>query len=490
MRQTYFSINLPRVFKIIGWLLMIEAAFMLVPVVTALMLHEPDWKEFLMSSILTAVPGAAMSFGIRSRRNDMGKREGFLLTASVWIFFSLFGMLPFILGPHPFSVTDAFFETMSAFTTTGVSIVTKADNCSATLLLWRSLMQWIGGMGIIMFTLAVIPMLNYSGGMQMFNAEVTGITHDKIRPRISQTVRGLWLVYLSFTVILLLLLWAGPMNFFESLCHAMSTISTGGFSTHPDGIGAFNSLYVKIVIMVFMFLGGVNFTLLFHTVTSSPANLWKNGVFRIYVWVIAGVYLFFALTILAQGKYDGIGSVTVDPLFQIISTITSTGYCISNFENWGAGVMVVIIVLMFTGACAGSTSGGAKLDRVGCAFYNMVNEVRRSLRPNAIYVVRLNGKTVPEETLNKIFAFCSFFITIALIGALILTLEGLPLYDSLFASFSCMGNTGLGAGVTGAEGSYEVLGEVSKWALASVMLIGRLEIFTVLVIFAPEFWRK
>ncbi len=490
MQRTSFSINLPRVITIIGWLLMIEAVFMLIPITAALVMQEDDWREFLLAAVATGVPGAIMSFGIKSRRTDMGKREGFLLTASVWIVFSLFGMLPFIFGPHTYSFTDAFFETMSAFTTTGVSIVTAADNCSNTLLLWRSLMQWIGGMGIIMFTLAVIPMLNYSGGMQMFNAEVTGITHDKIRPRISQTVRRLWLVYLSFTIGLLILLWIGPMNFFESLCHALSTISTGGFSTHPDGIGAFDSLYVKSVIMLFMFLGGVNFTLLFRTVTSSPSCLWKNGVFRIYVWVILGIYLFFVFAIIAQGKYNGIESITIDPLFQIISTITSTGYCISNFEEWGTGVMVIIMILMFTGACAGSTSGGAKLDRVVCVFYNMANEVRRSLRPNAIYAVRFNGKTVTEETLNKIFAFCSFSIAIALFGALVLSMEGLPLYDALFASFSCMGNTGLGAGATGVNGSYEVLGPISKWTLSFIMLVGRLEIFTVLVIFAPEFWRK
>ena len=257
------GINFGMLLRVMGLLVIIEAAFMAVPLVTSLVYGDGDTMAFVVSILVTASVGALMTFGVRPGRRDMGKREGFLLTASVWVFFSVFGMIPFLICRTPLTLSDAFFEAMSGFTTTGASVMQEIDGLSHAIHMWRSLMQWIGGMGIILFTLAVVPMLNSAGGMQMFNAEVTGITHEKLRPRVSSTAKRLWLVYALLTIALILLYWIGPMGMFDSICHAFSTMSTGGFSTRQESIGAWDSLYVKIVSTLFMFIGGVEFSLLF-----------------------------------------------------------------------------------------------------------------------------------------------------------------------------------------------------------------------------------
>lgn len=236
---------------------------------------------------------------------------------------------------------------MSGFTTTGATVLTSIDHLSNGILIWRCLMQWIGGMGIILFTLAVIPMLNHSGGMQMFNAEVTGITRDKLRPRISQTAMGLWFVYIVLTIVLCVLLWLGPMSFFDSICHAFSTMSTGGFSTKNESIGAWNSVYVKSIVTLFMFLGGVNFALLFKAASGQVGELWKSDVFRTYVYIIVVMMGLFIIAIVANNQVQSWESVTIDPLFQIVSALTSTGLTVGNFENWGPFVVALMFLLMF-----------------------------------------------------------------------------------------------------------------------------------------------
>ena len=485
-----YGINFPMVARIVGWLLMIEGAFMVFPLVTCLIYDESDYMSFLITTVLTIGMGALMTTYIRPNRNNMGKREGFLLTSLVWVVFSCFGMLPFMLCTSPLGLSDAFFEAMSGFTTTGASVLTSIEHFSHGIHLWRCLIQWIGGMGIILFTLAVIPMLNHSGGMQMFNAEVTGITHDKLRPRISSTAKGLWGIYIVLTIMLWVLLWCGPMNMFDSICHALSSMSTGGFSTSDQSIGAWDSLYVKIVITVFMFLGGVNFSLLFRASTGDFRAVWLNDTFRAYIYIIVATMILFVGAITLQGQATSIEAVTIDPLFQIISTITSTGYTVTNFENWGTFVLALVFVLMFFGACAGSTSGGAKIDRMLYLIKNLGNELKRCVHPNAIYSVRVNNKVIPSELVNKVIAFLCLYVVLIMVGGLVLTATGLPLVDAFFSSFSCISNTGLGAGITGYGGSYKLVPDIGKWILSLLMLIGRLELFTVLILFTRSFWRK
>lgn len=484
------QINFLMLTRVIGLLLMIEAAFMVIPFATCLYYGEADYKAFGITMAATAVIGALMAFAVRPSRTDMGKREGFLLTALTWVVFTLFGMVPFMIGETRLSVSDAFFETMSGFTTTGATIMTSIDHLSHGILLWRCLMQWIGGMGIILFTLAVIPMLNHSGGMQMFNAEVTGITHDKLRPRISQTAKGLWLVYVALTVVLGVLLWLGPMNFFDGVCHAFSTMSTGGFSTRDASVGAWDSVYVKVVVTLFMFLGGVNFALLFKAATGHVGELWKSEVFRTYLIVIGTVLVLFIVAIVANNQAHSWESVTVDPLFQIVSTITSTGLTVGNFENWGPFVVALMFLLMFFGASAGSTSGGAKIDRMLFLLKNVRNEIRRTVHPNTILSVRVNGKVLSSDLVNKVIAFLCLYVMLIAVGGIALSATGIPIVDAFFSSFSCIGNTGLGAGVTGYGGSYDIISDFGKWILSFLMLIGRLELFTVIILFTRGFWRK
>lgn len=481
-------VNILMVLRVMGWLLMIESLFMFMPLVTSLMYCEGDVRAFLIAICITLFSGLTLTFGLKPRVPDMGKREGFLLTALVWIVFPAFGMIPFLLCETPMSVSDAFFESMSGFTTTGASALPSVKGLSHGIMMWRCLIQWIGGMGIILFTLAVIPMLNHSGGMQMFNAEVTGITHEKIRPRVSETAKGLWGIYILLTVALTLLLWAGPMDFYESLCNSFSTLSTGGFSTSDSTIGDYGSLYLKIVLAIFMFFGGTNFTLMYKASRGNWKSLWENEVFRTYLKIIGIIYVVFVVMIVINGQVNDIESVTIDPIFQIVSTMTSTGLVACDYAEWGTLVAALMLVLMFFGACAGSTSGGAKIDRMLCLLKNTRNEIYRSLHPNAIMSVRINGRVVNSEVVNKVIAFLCLYAMIIIAGAVSLTSIGIPVTDAFSTTFSCISNTSMGVG--GYDPAFALVPDAGKWILSAIMLVGRLEIFTVLVIFTRGFWSR
>lgn len=484
-------VNVRMLTRIVGWLLIIEGIFMAIPALTSYLYCESDWMPFALTSSGTTLIGLLLAFRSKPTSSHTGKREGFLLTASVWIVFSLFGMIPFLFCSNPLNISDAFFEAMSGFTTTGASVITGHGSMSHGIHLWRAMMQWIGGMGIILFTLAIIPMLNHAGGMQMFNAEVTGITHDKIRPRISQTAKSLWIVYFLLTLTLVLLLWAGPMSLFDSVCHAFGTISTGGYSSSPEGIGHWHgSVYVKLVLTGFMFLGGVNFALIFKTAHGDFKAMRQNDVFHTYVAMIFVFLTLFIISILVCGAYKGWESITIDPIFQIVSVMTSTGFMVEDFSEWGTFVLAITFFLMFFGACAGSTSGGAKIDRMIYLFRNSSNEIYRCLYPNAIKSVKVNGKVASAELVNKVIAFLCLYMILIVGGGIMLCALGVPVVDAFFSAFSCISNTGLGAGVTGFGGGYELMPDAAKWILSFLMLTGRLEIFTILLLFTPYFWKR
>ena len=483
-------INYAQLLRIVGLLLLFEAMFLLCPTLTCVYYGESDWLPFAATAVATAILGSLLLTRIRPVTGHMGKRDGFLLTASVWIIFSIFGMIPFLTCATPLSISDAFFEAMSGFTTTGASVIPSNTCVSHGIMIWQALMQWIGGMGIILFTLAVVPMLNHSGGMQMFNAEVTGITHDKIRPRISQTAKSLWMVYLLLTLALIGLLYLGPMDIFDCVCHAFGTVSTGGFANESLYIATYHSVYTKLVLILFMFLGGVNFGLIYKTVLGNFKAVRSNDVLSAYVLAIVGFAVLFVIAIAIRGEAHDWQDVTVDPLFQVVSTITSTGYASSDYEAWGPFVLSLMFVMMFSGACAGSTSGGAKIDRVLFLVKNCRNEVYRCIHPNSVMSVRINGRVINSELVNKVIAFLCIYILVVVAGGIALAAFDVPLVDAFFSSFSCMSNTGLSAGITGYGGSFELLPDAAKWILSLIMLIGRLEIFTVLVLFSPVFWRK
>ncbi|MCM1297335.1 MAG: TrkH family potassium uptake protein [Muribaculaceae bacterium] len=484
------KINVRMLFRVIGILLFFEAGFMLIPTLVALFYHENDVTIFGITTGITLLSGLLMVFAISPPHRDMGKREGFMLTALIWVVFSVFGMLPFIFGSPALNVSEAYFEAMSGFTTTGASVLEQVDNLSHAMHIWRSLMQWIGGMGIILFTLAMLPMLNSAGGMQMFNAEVTGITHDKLKPRVSQTAKRLWGIYTLLTVLLLLLLWIGPMDFFDSICHALSTMSTGGFSSKNNSISEWNSIYVKVIVTIFMFIGGINFAMIYKAASGRLSEIWHNEPFRVYIYAILAIFVAFVTTLAIKGIGTSFETLIIDPLFQVVSTFSSTGYMIPGFETWGAFPLMLVFVMMYFGACAGSTSGGAKIDRFIYFTKNMSNEVYRIIHPNSIKSVSISGRVISPETVNKVTAFLGIYSGVIIIGAIVLTMLDIPFIDALFDAFSCVSNTGLGAGVTGYGGNYDIIPAAGKWILSLLMLTGRLEIFTVIVLFSPGFWRR
>lgn len=484
------NINFPIILRFLGWLLMIEALFMALPLCVALIYGEQNTAiAFFVTLCATIGSGAAMTFGIKPSNSMMRKREGLLLTASIWLIFSLFGMLPFLITGTLTDPVDAFFETMAGFTTTGSSAITDLEKLTHGMLFWRALMQWIGGMGIILFTLAVLPMLNYKGGIALFNAEVTGITHERLRPRVSQTAKDLWLVYITLTGILALLL-VKPMGFFDATCHALTTMSTGGLSTKNAGINYWHSHYVYLVLAVFMFLGGINFTLLFHIFTARWRRVSKSNTFKWYCFVTIVSIIVIVIRMWYMGLCDNATDRWVLAIFDTVAAITSTGYTSVDYETKGQFITLFLLALMFFGGMAGSTSGGAKIDRFIVMMKNTKNEFYRVLHSNSVTSVRIDHRPIPHQIVEKVIAFLSIYMLVVIVVALLLTVMGLPIIDSLYTSISAISNQGLGYGVTAPSGAFGLLPDAAKLLLAFEMLVGRLEVFTVIVIFTRTFWLK
>lgn len=475
--------------RVIGYLLVIEALFMLIPAIVALFYKEQAGWDFLISAGIAGISGMGMMM-LRPKSKDMGKREAILLTALIWVILSFFGMIPFLLTGTHINITDAFFETMSGFTTTGASVLTTLKDVPHSILAWRCVVQWIGGLGIILFTLAVVPMLNYSGGMQLFNAEVTGMTHDKLRPRVSLTAKSLWGIYIVLTTILIILLNFSDMNFFEAFCHGLSTMSTGGFSTTDMSINQWDSNYIRLIMCIFMFLGGVNFSIIYNLVTGKGGNPFKNTAFKCYVWILGLGYLAFVINILIRGYAKDWTDLTIDPLFQAISILSSTGITQPDFHDWGSLSLMVVLIMMVMGACAGSTSGGAKVDRFVVLFKFIKNEFYKMMHPSAVTTVTINGRGTTPAVVQKTLAFLFLYVFVICIGGLIISLLGMPLSDAFFCALSAISNTGLGTDVTGVSANFLMMSDAVKWILCFIMLTGRLELFTILLIFTPSFWKK
>lgn len=475
------------ILRIIGILLCFEAIFMFIPTAVSFYFHEPDRWTFLLSSIFTLVVGGTMAYRLRHCREVMGRRDGILLGTVVWIVFTMMGMLPFLGICHSF--TDAVFETVSAATTTGASIFKDIDHLPHGILLWRSMLQWIGGIGIILFTVAVLPMLNHRGGMILLSTEVSGIGQYKLSPRINHTALKLWLCYFIFTVILCMLLYAGSMNFFDAVCHSLSTMATGGFSTHNQSIGYYHSAYIDYIITLFTFIGGINFAIIYRTVMSDHKLLFRSEQVRWYTTLIIVITIIFTIGLAFQGTYGTIEQCFRNALFQVCSVITSTGFSTCNTLEWGPFYSLIFLLLMFFGACAGSTSGGAKIDRMVILTKNARNEFHRVLYPNVIRPVIYNEKALSHETVSKILAFTIMYVIVWITGAVILAMQGASMGEAVYGSLSALSNMGIGIG-SDAGGFYSDISFHAKWTLMALMVIGRLEVFTAIIIFTPLFWKK
>lgn len=484
------SLRIGAMTNIIGRLVLIDAAILLMPLAVSLAYGEKDWMSFIAAALAAGLTGACTMFATRHCRESIRAREGFIITAVIWIIFGFFGIIPLMTCSHPLGFTDAMFEIISGYTTTGASVIRDVESMSHGILFWRALSQWIGGLGIIMFMLALLPELNKAIGISMFNAEATGITHDKIHPRIRQTALSIWAVYLTITILSTLLLWVGPMDLFDSVCHTFTAIATGGFSTRNDGVMYWNSDYILVVLTVVMFVGGLNFLLLFNIWKGDLRGFLRNSVIRVFASISAAAYLLMLLSAVIRGDTTGIDGLLVYPLFHVVSAITSTGFSIAGAEEWGPFALFMTLLLMLCGSCAGSTSGGIKVDRLMVLWQNLHNEVQATAFPKRMYVVRLYGSALNNSLVSRVTAFTALYLFVTLAATGVITLFGYTFTDSLFMVCSCIGCNGLGYGETGAGGSFALLPDAVKWLLTAVMLMGRLEIFTYLVLLLPSFWRR
>ena len=484
------KINFRVILKFIGLLLCLEAAFMLIPYLVALIYDEGDAMAFLLSILITAGTGGLLFYFTRNDRNEVGKRESYLIVTSIWFFFTLFGMLPFCLMSNPLSIADAFFETVSGLTTTGASIVPDVEALPHGILFWRSFTQFIGGMGIILLTIAILPILNHQGGLILFNSEVTGISHEKLKPKIGETSKKLWSVYVSLITTLTLLLCLGPMTPFDAICHAFGAMATGGFSTKQASLNHWDSAYVDYVITIFTFIAGINFALVYRAITGDVKRLFSNEETRWYTFIVVGATLVVTAGLYVTGQNSSLEETLRVSLAQVVTVITSTGYTIGDYVAWGPFFTTVFLLLMFFGACAGSTCGGAKIDRLVVLAKNTRNEFYRVIHPNAILPVRVNGKAISHEVVSKILAFILVYVMVLIAGSTILTALGLSIEEAFGSTLSCLSNIGPGAGATGPTGNYAFIPDVGKWLLSFIMLIGRLELFTVLILFTRYFWKN
>ncbi|MBN2486664.1 MAG: TrkH family potassium uptake protein [Bacteroidales bacterium] len=482
-------------YKIIGFvqgvLLIIEGVFMLLAVAVSGFYGHTDCQALLFASLITLFTGGVLWAGFRNSNKNLGKREGFLIVSAGWVLFSLFGALPFVLSGAMPSFTDAFFETMSGFTTTGASILngSQIEALSHGLLFWRSLTQWLGGMGIIVLSLAVLPVLGI-GGMQLFIAEVPGPAPDKLHPRIKETAKRLWGVYVIFTLLETVLLWLGEMSFFDALNHSFTTMATGGYSTRGDSIGYYQLPYTHYVITVFMIIAGINFTLAYFAMHLRFKAIWRNEELKWYLGFIAGFTLVVAIIVYFSSNGKSAESSFRDALFQVTSIITTTGYATVNYLQWVPSAWILLLILMFFGGSAGSTGGSIKIVRIVLLFKNGFLELKRLIHPNAIIPVRFDRQAVHPHIITNVLAFVSVYMIIVIIGVVVVSLQGYDLETSVGAVAACIGNIGPGIGKVGPADNFAMFSTFGKYFLSLLMLIGRLEIFTVLVLFTSAFWRK
>lgn len=473
-----------------GFLLIIESLCLMVTSLFSLYLNESCGDAILISAAVTFLAGALLNIlGAEEDEKSVGKRESFFVVALSWIVMSAFGMLPYYLSGAIPNITDAYFETMSGFSSTGATVLENIDDMPRGLLFWRSLTQWIGGIGIIVFALVLLPMVGGNASV-LYEAEATGIVRERFRPRIGQMAKRLFFSYLLLTLVLIELLWLGPMNLFDSICHGLTTISTGGFSTKQESIAHWDSAYVEYVISIFMFVGGVNFALIYYLLQGLVNKIAKDEEFRWYFYIVVLFSLLVASGLILSGTISNIEKAFRTSLFQVVSITTTTCFVTKDFTTWGAFYIFLFSLLMPFCACAGSTSGGMKIVRLIVLCKNAINEFKKQVHPDAVLPVRLNGNVIPTQVVTKVLAFLFLYLGIIAISFLVLALSGMDFAESVGTSISCMSNLGLSFDKHGMSTSFADSPIFAKWYMCFLMLTGRLEIFTVLSLFMPGFWRK
>ena len=481
--------NFKVILHIIGFLLLLTGFLMLTAIPFSIYYKTDDIPAILISGISTSFFGFMLWFFTRKNDNrEIKKREGYLIVSLGWIVMSLFGTLPFIIYGSIPSFTDAFFETMSGFTTTGASILTDIEALPHGLLFWRSMTHWIGGMGIIVLSLAILPILGI-GGMQLYQAEVAGPTKDKIHPRVRETAKRLWAIYFILTMAETVLLLFGGMNLFDALCHSFGTLATGGFSPKNASIAFYQSPFIEYVIIVFMFLGGTNFALHYFALHGRLSFYFKDSEFRFYftfILITVGLTTLYLFLINDQT----LESAFRHSAFSIMTILSSTGFVTVDYEKWAPFFTHFFLFLLLFGACAGSTSGGVKMVRYQLLLKNSLLELKRLIHPSAVLPVRQNGRTISPDIITKVAAFVLMYLAIFGLSSLIMSILGLEITSAMGSVAACMGNIGPGLGSTGPVTNFSSVPDPGKWLLSFDMLLGRLELYTVLMILRPSFWRE
>ena len=467
-------------------LLIFLGASLLLPSLVALLYGENDLLPLLLTSLGASATGIIGFLTTRSQV-EFRHKEGFVIVTFGWILFAIVGALPFYFSGYIPAYTDAFFETMSGFTTTGATILTDIEALPHGLLFWRSLTHWLGGMGIILLSLAILPLLGI-GGMQMYKAEVPGPTPDKLSPRIKETAKLLWGVYLVFTIAETALLMLAGMNLFDALCHTFGTMATGGFSTKNASIGYYNSATIDYIITFFMIIAGLNFALHYRALRGKPLYF-KDIETRVFLLIILIAFLFIGYDVWQHSEHSFAKTVR-DSLFQVTSILTTTGYGTADFEKWSLSSQLILVILMFIGGCAGSTGGGMKVIRPLVLIKFGRAELKRLIHPQAVLPVRLGNKVVPRDTVANIAGFFLFYMALFVAGVLLMSFLGLDLETSLGSVAATIGNIGPGLGDVGPTDHYAHVPDAGKWFLSFLMLAGRLEIYTVIILFSRSFWKK
>jgi len=476
--------------KTIGLLLMVFSFAQVPPIIVDLIYSEGEYYSFLFSFALTVLGGLILWWPFKNVKKDFRLREGILIVVCFWIVLSLFGTLPFLITDsiRNLSFSGAFFESMSGLTTTGATVLSQLDDLPKSILFYRQQLQWLGGMGIIVLAVAILPLLGV-GGMELYHAESSGISKDRLTPKLRNTAIALWKIYVSLTVVCAIAYCLSGMSIFDAISHSFSTVAIGGFSTHDGSIGFFNSALIEMIAMIFMFLAGINFSLHFVAWNNrSLVDYIKDSEFKTYAMVLicSSIIVIFALSL--NGQYDSANETVRYGLFQTISIATTTGFTSQNYSSWPAAIPFFLIMMSFIGACVGSTGGGIKVVRVLVLFRLGMKEIHKFIRPNAQVSVKLNKSSINEKALVSVLGFFSLYAISFFIILILLMFAGLDQVTAYSATAATINN--LGPGLGDVAQNYGTLSETAKWILSCSMLIGRLEVLTIIAIFHRAFWRQ
>ncbi len=482
--------NIRIILKIISIELSIISAFMLIPACIAAYSHEMEaFYAFTTTISITLISSFSVLILLRNyQSNKMSTRDGFLFVTMSWIFASLIGSLPYYFSGQIPLFADAYFESISGFTTTGASILTGIESLPSSILFWRSLTHWFGGMGIVVLTVAVLPILGI-GGLQLLRAEAPGPTVDKLTPRITETAKLLWFVYLGFTVLETVLLMLGGMSLFDSLTHTFGTLATGGFSTKNASVGHYNSAYIDGIITLFMVLAGINFSLHFRLLTGKSKYLFRDTELKAYLFIFAVSTLFMTYNLYGN-FYSSVGEALRYASFQSASILTTTGYATTDYEKWPFFSQVILFMLMFVGGSSGSTGGGIKVIRIVTLLKQGLNEMKYLIHPRGIFTLKISGNSVRKNIVYAISGFFFLYMFMLLFITAIVATASNDILTAFTTALATIGNIGPGFGKIGPAESYAFYPSYIKWILSFAMLVGRLELYTVLIIFTPRFWGR